>query len=531
MDQEEVRSGPSPNGWLRRIGEQRRSVLFCVFIGWIVVVGAAWVLPSRYRSETLILVEQQKVPEHYVEPNISVDLQQRLQSMSEQILSRTRLMAIAEKFHLYGGNQKHSGMEDVVDQMRKDISIDLVRTNGEEISAFKVSYSAGSPTTAQQVTGELTSLFIEENLQNRQQLSEDTTSFLETQLDSARKNLEQQELRLREFKSRYLGQLPEQTASNMQILVGFQNRLQSANDALNQGEQQKLYLQSMLTQYQTLRRPPAVGDKSVSGNTVIYSSSSQKLQQLKAQLADLRTKYTAQHPDVVRLESEIAETEKQVAADQQSAVKHDQPTLESTASPEDLQTTAAMLQTQSQLKAIDFEITSRKNEIKSIEAEIEIYQKKLNLAPAREQELAAITRDHEQSRAYYESLLAKRNQSEMATNLEKRQQGEQFRMIDPPSFPQRPYFPNRLLFSLGGLAFGIVVGIGGIVVRELLNGRIYGEDELAAIVKAPNIVLIPSVLTTGETRRRTYLKVIDGAITAMIALVIPATTLFLYYKG
>src|SRR6185437_1517605 len=190
-----------------------------------------------------------------------------------------------------------------------------------------------------------------------------------------------------------------------------------------------------------------------------------------------------------------------------------------------------MLQTQSQLKAIDFEITNRKNEITNIEAEIETYQKKLNLAPAREQELAAITRDHDQSRAYYESLLGKKNQSEMATNLEKRQQGEQFRMIDPPSFPQRPYFPNRLVFSLGGLAFGIVVGVGSVVVRELLNGRIFGEDELAAIVTSPNIVLIPSVLTMGEARSRTHSKLIDGAIAAMIALAIPATTLFLYYKA
>lgn len=531
MDQEEVKTGPSAKGWLWRMSEQRRSVLICVFAGWVLVVGAAWVLPSKYRSETLILVEQQKVPEHYVEPNIAVDLQQRLQSMSEQILSRTRLMAIAEKFHLYGGNEKHSGMQDTVDQMRKDINIDLVRTTGDQISAFKVSYSAGSPATAQQVTGELTSLFIEENLQNRQQMSEDTTNFLETQLDGARKNLEQQELRLREFKSRYLGQLPEQTASNMQILAGLQNRLQSASDRLNQGEQQKLYLQSMVTQYQTLRRPPSAADKVGEGNGVFYSSSTQKLQQLKSQLADLRTKYTAQHPDVIRLEGEIAETEKQVAADEQLAQKTGAPAAGQTANTDDLQTVGAMLQTQSQLKAVDFEIANRRSEIKSIEAEIETYQKKLNLAPAREQELAAITRDHEQSRAYYESLLAKRNQSEMATNLEKRQQGEQFRMIDPPSFPQRPYFPNRLLFSLGGVAFGIVLGVGSIVARELLNGRVYGEDELATIVKSPNVVLIPSVLTAAETRARNRSKLIDGAIAAVIALAVPAATLFLYYKA
>src|SRR6185437_16833550 len=119
MDQQETRTGPGPNGWVRRISDRRRSVLVCIFAGWILTVGAAWVLPSRYRSETLILVEQQKVPEHYVEPNIAVDLQQRLQSMSEQILSRTRLMAIADKFHLYSSDQQHLGAQGIAEQMRK----------------------------------------------------------------------------------------------------------------------------------------------------------------------------------------------------------------------------------------------------------------------------------------------------------------------------------------------------------------------------------------------------------------------------
>lgn len=149
MEQEEIRTGPTLTGWLRRLSTHRRSVLVLVFVGWLLVVSAAWVLPSKYRSETLILVEQQKVPEHYVEPNIAVDLQQRLQSMTEQILSRTRLMAIATKFRLYGVDQKHSSADGVVDRMTNDIHIDLVRSTPTQVSAFKVSYSADSPIMAQ----------------------------------------------------------------------------------------------------------------------------------------------------------------------------------------------------------------------------------------------------------------------------------------------------------------------------------------------------------------------------------------------
>src|SRR6185437_15719470 len=127
MEQQETRTGPGPNGWVRRISDRRRSVLVCIFAGWILTVGAAWVLPSRYRSETLILVEQQKVPEHYVEPNIAVDLQQRLQSMSEQILSRTRLMAIADKLNLYNLNHARTDTDSLLQTMRKDITIELVK--------------------------------------------------------------------------------------------------------------------------------------------------------------------------------------------------------------------------------------------------------------------------------------------------------------------------------------------------------------------------------------------------------------------
>ncbi len=526
MDQDEVRTGPSPQGWIRRAAVQRRSALVCIFVGWLVVVSAAWVLPSKYRSETLILVEQQQVPEHYVEPNIAVDLQQRLQSMSEQILSRTRLMAIATKLHLYHGDENNLGAQGIVDRMRKDISIDLVRSTPEQISAFKVSYSANSPEIAQQVTAELTSLFIEENLQNRQQLSENTTNFLETQLDGARRSLDEQEMRLREFKSRYLGQLPEQTASNMQILAGLQSRLQSASDSLNQGEQQKLYLQSLLSQSRPARSPSSGDRKKASANSAA-APASQELQQLRSQLADLKSKYTARHPDVIRLQEQIAEMEKseQSQADTGATAGGNTPSIDPAP------VAGPTLQIESQLKATDFEIASRKAEMSRIEAEIDSYQKKLNLAPAREQELAAITRDHEQSRAYYESLLAKKNQSEMATSLEKRQQGEQFRMIDPPSLPRRPYFPNRLLFSAFGICVGVVLAAVNIVLRELMNAKVYGEEELGALVKAPSLVLVPSVLTPSESSAKTRSRLLDGAIAAVVALTIPATTLFLYWKA
>jgi succinoglycan biosynthesis transport protein ExoP len=533
MDQVEQNSLPNLKGWCLRLYRHRLTVAASLFMGWALLTTLVWFIPGKYRSETLILVEQQRVPEHYVEPNIALDLQQRLQSMSEQILSRTRLIAIIDKFHLYNVD-RHADSDVAVERMRKDISIDLVKSDGTRnpIAAFKISYSANKPMVAQQVTSELTSLFIEENLRSRQQLSEDTTSFLTTQLDEARKNLDLQEQRLREFKSRYVGQLPEQTASNLQILTGLQTRLQQTTDGLHQAEQQRLYLQSLLNSYRAIN-PQIAGDN---GNGTVLPPSyelDQKLEKLKSSLADLNAKYTPLHPDIVRLKQEIAATEKLKEEAEQEATtgKTSGRSGAAAAKAGNATVMSPAMQVESQLKANEFEIASRNSEIKKIEKEIDSYQQRLNLTPAREQELAAVTRDHDQSRANYDSLLAKKNQSEMATNLERRQQGEQFRMIDPPSLPQAAYFPNRLQFSLAGLALGLAMGIGLVVLREIVSPKVYGQEELQMVLSGPTVIAIPSLPTANEKRRNVRLRIVEALAAAAMLVVIPMVTFLVYRKG
>lgn len=523
----------SARGWWLRICKRRRLILSMLFVGWAFATAIVWFIPAKYRSETVIIIEQQRVPEKLVEPNVAADLQQRLQSMSEQILSRTRLLGIIEKFHLY--SQRHYLDPDtLVDTMRTDIGVELIKgERPDQISAFKVSYSAGTPIVAQQVTAELTSLFIEENLRNREQLSEDTTDFLQSELDEARKNLDQQEQRLREFKNRYMGQLPDQTTSNLQILSGLQTRLQTANDALNQAEQQKLYLQSMLSEYRVARSKTASA-KDGAAAPLPDDDIDQRLDKMKSLLTELLAKYTPRHPDVVRLQQEIAATEKlkaQANAKIKPTTADDGTGSSLVAGGADPQAVAAFVQIESQAKANELDITNRRNEIKKIEADIESYQRRLNLTPAREQELAAITRDHDQSLANYESLLAKRNQSMMATNLEKRQQGEQFRMIDPPSLPQKPYFPKRLPFSLAGLVLGLSLGLGIVVVEQLAAPRLFSEEELGAIVAVPAVIALPHITTAGEARKRLRLQLLECAAAILVLLAIPAVTFLISRKG
>jgi len=493
-----------------------------LFLGWALVVGATWSIPAMYRSETMIIVEQQKVPEHYVVPNVAADLQQRLQSMTQQILSRTRLQGIIQTFHLYAGEGNVADSETLVERMRQDIKIDLVSAPGRpgELTAFKISYSARTPTLAQQVTGELTSLFIEENLRNRQQQSEDTTAFLQNQLEDARKDLAQQEQRLREFKTKYLGQLPEQLQSNVQILAGLQAQLQAASEARDHAQQQKLYLESLVQQNRVLR------SASADSAAAAPSSLDDELDKLKAQYADLSTRYTENHPDVLRLKQQIASTEKlkkQSDADVKAGKGSSTATRMAQVGP--------IAQVEGQLKANELEISNRTDEVKRVQGEIDQYRGRLNLTPVREEELSAITRDHEQSKENYQSLLAKKMQSELATNLEKRQQGEQFRIIDPPSLPLKPYFPDRFKLSLAGMALGLVLALGLTTLMETVAPRIYKEEDLRELIPAPVLAGIPSLLTVEEQQQRRKFMWAESAAAAILLLLIPALTLLVYRSG
>jgi len=286
-------------------------ILLPLFICWAAVWSGSWLLPSTYQSDALILVEQQKVPEQYVVPNVTVGLQDRLQSMTQQILSRTRLQATIDRFHLY---PKRTGLRgllesgDPVEQMRKDIQIDLVQPPGHpnELTAFKIRYSTGSPELAQQVNSELTSLFIEENLKSQQQRSENTTAFLANELTDARAKLEEQEAKVRAFKAQHLGDLPSQLETNVQILSGLQAQLQSTQRGLDGAKQQKLYLESLLQQYQAVQ----VGQTLPDSATTPPDALGKQLQDLHRRLAEARSLYTDNYPDVVALKDEIAKTEK-----------------------------------------------------------------------------------------------------------------------------------------------------------------------------------------------------------------------------
>ncbi len=536
---EEQESGSFDAHRLVEIARRRHlHFLIPLFLGWLLVWGSSWVIPPRYKSSTLILVEQPTMPQNYVVPNINDDLQTRLQSMTEQILSRTRLLLIVQKLNLYGAAEGGLSVDQKVAKMRKDIGIDLVRNPGrQDISSFTISYSAGDPHLAQQVTAELTGLFISENLKMRQQESEGTTTFLEKQLEDARESLSEQEAKVRQFESQHEGALPTQGASNLQILAGLQSQLQGDQDALNTARQQRVYLEALLEQERTSQATIRPGtDKTGPLAATELAALDQQLETLRAQLAALSSKYTDRYPDVVRLKDQIAKTElerqKLIAALKSKGTDAKQPsdgTVSSNAADPTLGVAGRQLQ--GQLQANQLEIKNRESSIADLKERIAEYQGRLNMEPATEQELADLTRGYDQSKANYDDLLKKKDQSVMATSMEEMQQGERFTMLDPPSLPSKADFPNRLKFCGIGLAVGLALGFlvaGGF---EFMDDRLHSEKEIKALLPVAVISEIPAIAGPLDEEKRKKRLALGWTMTALVVVTIAAGSAFTYFHN
>jgi succinoglycan biosynthesis transport protein ExoP len=515
---------------------RRRHLQFLIplFLGWALVWGASWVLPPTYRSGTLILVEQPTMPKDYVTPNVNDDLQDRLRSITQQILSRTRLLHIIDQLNLYADPHSHQTPDEKVEGMRKQIEIELVRDASDRVSSFNVYYSSHDPHVAQQVTSELTNLFINENLEVRQQQSEDTTKFLESQLESARQTLSDQEEKIREFKGQHVGELPAQVGSNLQILAGLQSQLQTEEDALNTAKQQRVYLETLVNQYRSLQGTPK---SSGGGPTVGLPAIDQELDKLRAQLADLSSHYTDRHPDVRKLKEQIAETEKtrdRILADlkAKASAPADPDAANTSADPAAMtDASSPMVQLQGQMQSNRIEIANRERSVADLKTKVIDYQARLNQEPVREQQLSDLTRGYEQSKANYDELLKKKNESAMATSMELLQQGERFRIIDPPSLPVKPDFPNRLKFCGIGLGIGLALGVVVAGAFEMMDDRIHDEKELQRLLPIAVISEIPALTVPSDEQRERGRLWLGWATAVFVSVTILLGSALSYLRG
>lgn len=455
---------------------RRRSwlILSCalLFLGAGLVI--CFLLPPQYVSQTLVIVEQQKVPENYVKPVVTEDLNARLASMREQILSRSRLEPIIERFSLFSGTNIQ--MDDRVDATRKAIQITPIASGANKMPGFYVSFRAQNARIAQQVCSEITSLFLSESLHAREQSAEGTTAFLAQQVADAKRALDEQDAKLAEFQRKYLGKLPGQEQSNLNTLQALTTQLDAATQSINRMQQDETFMQALISQQ--------TADSQHEDTTGLNAETEQaKLKTLIAQKKELDALYTPDHPDVVALSRKITDLQNEIA--QNSAQRPSgNPAAGSRPEPPQLQKVRA------QLRSVQQSIAAQKQEQARIEQQIGAYQARIEASPMVEQEFKQITRDHETALQFYNNLLAKTNESSMATDLERRQQGEQFQVLDAANLPDAPVFPNPYLFAAGGFILGLTVGMGIATALEYRDTSLQTESDIWTFTKLPTLATI-----------------------------------------
>jgi polysaccharide chain length determinant protein (PEP-CTERM system associated) len=487
-------------------------------------------LPNRYTSEATILVVQQQVPERYVVPNTTYSVREALDSLTQAVLSRDRLSQMITEFNLYPGDARRLGEDGLVGLMRKDIELTPIQkdVNEKDINAFKIAFTTTDPVTAQRVTERLTSFFIQENLKLQEQQDVGTTSFLKDQLASAEADLKQQEERVRDFKMSNLGELPEQEQENLGILAGLHGQLQNTISELTHTQEQRTYLRSLLDQYRNLDGfRVSIADSGATPDPLVAAQ--QELQRLETQRAALLSRFSPQYPDVVDIESQIARQKALLAslklpADSKSDSAS---TADSSAPPE----SGSEAQVKSQLAANQLQIDDLTKTQHRLEKDIAEYERRLNLTPVRQQQLSDILRGYDLAKKNYDDLLGNVKQSEMATNLAQRQQGQQFRMVDQPSLPGKPSSPERGKIALGGAVAGILLGAALAFLIDSSYHCFRSEEALRTAFKFPLILGLPLTRTAVEERELSRRRYTEWATATTLVMVALAAEAFVYLKG
>lgn len=431
------------------------AVPFCVVVA--VAVIASFVAPKKYRSSTLILVESQRVPESVV-PNMAVDSPgKRLQTIRQEILSRTRLETVINELDPYGSRGREP-MTVTVERMRAAIGITV---KGDD--AFSIDYVHRDPHTAMVVANRLAALFIEEVSRGREAQVAGAYSFVEGQLEEARQQLENREATLRGYKERHMGSLPEQLTANLATLQRLQAEHQAVTESLRLAAER-------LRQVEIDPTSGAPGDPAA-----------QELSQARAQLAQLRLRYTEAHPEVRALSSRIARLEREVANG-------------ASADPSAGAAQSALAEARGDVE----KLRARQDEL---DGRIALFSARVEQTPRTEQEISTLTRDFQKLNEYYLGLLDKKLDAQTAAELEKRWKGERFRVLDPANLPERPVFPNRLLFLASGIALGLLAGAAASLLAEHLDQSLTHVEELEAVVAAPVLATIPHVGRQPARRR------------------------------
>jgi polysaccharide biosynthesis transport protein len=482
------------------------------------------VIPELYKSSITILIIPQTVPEDYVRSTISVKVDQQLATIKQQVLSRTTLTKAMDELRLFEKERKKLSSEELFAMMRKRIEIDVVRGPGRDSSeAFSLSFLHEKPKEAMHAAARLATLFIDENLKTREQQAVGTSEFLESQLKGTKDRLEGMEQRIKEYKIQYMGELPQQMEANLRMLTGLQDRLRTNETGTRTVEERKVFLEAQVSLIgNSLSAASGGNGKSVPELSRNPAQSLQiQLALKRAKLAELNERYTEKVPEVVRTKQDVADLEKRIAENWRSTDNPStrEPNADTHIAPESLPGSDDIRRMKAQLKATVAEIASLKKEREEIRKSIASVERKIEQSPRREQEMISMIRDYENQKKSYDDLLKKKLEADVSQNLEKRQKGTQFQILDPANLPEEPFQPNRKKVMGVSLLLALALGFGGTIAWEAMDLRLRDVRDFRHLYKVPILGYIPVFQDQQYQRDRAVRRsaVFGGLITFTMA--------------
>jgi polysaccharide chain length determinant protein (PEP-CTERM system associated) len=513
--------GSSPFEQILAVWRRRKWLAILVFVVPLTAaVSLVTFLPNIYQSTATVLVDRQQVPEEFVRSTVTSALETRLHTISQEILSRSRLERLISQFGLYPDLRRRVSPEEVIERMRKDIQLEL---RGAEAAtrdrratiAFAVSYRGSNAQTVAQVTNTLASFYIEENLKVRERQATGTAEFLRVQLDQVKEQLDRQEKQVSEFKKRHVGELPQELEVNLATLERLNGQLRLNGDSRTRLlERRDAYMRQMTE----------TGWVTTGGSTAGPAPpdpTAMRLAKLRQELTELLTRFNEKYPDVVRLKAEIALLEKESSKPRaESREVASGPTV---VDPQLLRMRQALGEIEAELKVLNAEEGR-------LRAAVGTYQERVRNTPRREQEYKELARDYESTKELYASLLKRYAESQIAESMEQRQKGEQFRILDPAIAADKPAAPNRLQLVLVGLAISIGLSVGAVLVAEQRHSAFHSADELRAFTTVPVLARIPRIVTPGDTARRRR-RVRLAALSVVTGLVLVVGLSYLVANG
>jgi succinoglycan biosynthesis transport protein ExoP len=528
----------------------------------------ALLLPPTYRAMGTILIEQQEIPQELVRSVITSFADQRVQVISQRVMTTQNLLSLIERYNLYPDIRQKEPREVLLQKFKDDIGLHMISADvidprsgrpTQATIAFSVSYQNRSPELALKVANELTTLYLNENLTSRTQQSQQTSAFFTEESQREAAHIAELDKNLAAFKEKHHGELPELTQLNLQTVERTELELHDADNRLSALDSQRVLLEAQLAQ--------------ISPNTQVYSDSGQRvfgtedrLKALKSQLASYKARYAPDHPDIISTQREVDGLEKDVKSQDQTAererqladakgklaaaqqkysddhpdvvrLKHTVESLEKSVAEEAAVGTKRIesnhadnpvyIQVKGQLDSLAVEKVSATKKRDELRAKLDDYDKRMAESPEVERQFRTMARDLESAQIKYQEILSKQTEVQVSQNLETERKGERFTLIEPPQPPEKPLSPNRKLILLVGLFMSIALGVGAVAARDAIDASVRGPGDIRLLLQVPALASIPIIVTAADrARRRRMVRYSWGGGIAVIFLAVVSVHLF-----